>query len=343
MVHFTLLQPDDFHCHLRDGAHLSRTVTDTAQRFGRAIIMPNLNSPITNATLMQNYRDRIEQYIPKNFSFTPLMTLYLTDQTTPDIIQEAKSKGMIAAKLYPAHVTTNSSQGVNDIVKLFPILEVLQKEQLPLLIHGEVVDPNIDIFDRETTFVKRELPKIIANFPKLRIVLEHISTKDAVQFVEQAPTTVAATITPHHLLLNRNDFLVHGVHPHYYCLPVLKTTQDQQALIQAVISGNPKFFLGTDSAPHAQSKKENSCGCAGIYSAHAAIEFYAEIFEQHHALDRLEGFASIHGAQFYGLPLNKNKMTLVKKSWKIPEHLPFGSDTLIPLYAGKTISWQLHE
>ncbi|MCX7121476.1 MAG: dihydroorotase [Gammaproteobacteria bacterium] len=336
----TLIQPDDWHCHLRDDDYLARTVFDTAMQFKRAIIMPNLASPITSLSAANAYKSRIEKYIPAGCDFTPLMTLYLTETLSPEIINECSSI-ITACKYYPAGATTHSNAGIHDIKKIYPLLEQMQSVDMPLCIHGESIDRNADIFDREKLFLSETLQHIIKDFPKLRVILEHISTKAAVDFVLQAPKNIAATITPHHLQYNRNDLFHHGIHPHYYCLPILKRAEDQQALIRAAISANPKFFLGTDSAPHAIEKKENACGCAGIYSAHAALGFYADIFEQHNALDKLENFASVFGAEFYQLPQNKSTITLIKEPYKIPEKLSFGNTQLIPMKAGETVSWKI--
>lgn len=337
----TLTQPDDWHCHLRDDLFLQRTVADTAARFARAIVMPNLQPPVTSVTAARDYRDRIMRAVPAGFSFQPLMTLYVTENMSPDIFLDAKKSNIIfAAKYYPAGATTNADSGVTNIKNIFPLLEQMQSCDLPLCIHGEVIDQNADIFDREKLFLE-DLKSMVRNFPQLRIILEHISTKTAVEFILAAPKKVAATITPHHLHYNRNDLFHRGIHPHYFCTPILKRAEDQKALIQAATSGNPKFFLGTDSAPHAKEKKESGCGCAGIYSAHAAIELYAELFEQNNALDKLENFASVFGAQFYQLPVNKNKITLIKKSWEIPASLSFGETQLVPMKAGEKIAWQL--
>ncbi|EKD77053.1 MAG: hypothetical protein ACD_42C00496G0004 [uncultured bacterium] len=337
----TITQPDDWHCHLRDDLYLKRTVTDSAARFARAIVMPNLKPPITSIDQARDYHDRIVEKIPHGLNFKPLMTLYLTENMSPTIFLDAKKSGIIvAAKYYPAGATTHSAAGITDIQKIFPLLEQMQSCDLPLCIHGESIDKNVDIFDREKLFLGA-LKKVVGNFPTLRIILEHISTKAAVDFILSVPKNIAATITPHHLHYNRNDLFHHGIRPHYFCMPILKRIEDQQALIHAVISGNPKFFVGTDSAPHAQEKKESSCGCAGIYSAHAAIELYAEIFEQNNALDKLENFASRFGAEFYQLPMNKNKITLVKKSWEIPATLSFGETQIVPMKAGEIIKWQL--
>lgn len=340
MNNITLIQPDDWHCHLRDDAYLERTVADTARQFARAIVMPNLQPPITSVALASEYRHRIVKHIPNGLHFQPLMTLYLTDSLSPQTIIDAKKSDIIfAAKYYPAGATTHSDSGVTRIENIFSLLEQMQSADLPLCIHGESISPGVDIFDREKIFLT-ELNLILKNFPKLRIILEHISTKASVDFILHAPNTVAATITPHHLHYNRNDLFHNGIRPHYFCMPILKSRDDQNALIQAAISGNPKFFLGTDSAPHAKNKKESACGCAGIYSAHAAIELYADIFDKNNALDKLENFASVFGAQFYQLPINKNHIELIKKPFLIPIELSFGNEQLIPMKSGEIVSWQ---
>lgn len=345
MTELLLTRPDDWHLHLRDGDALNHTVPAVARYFGRAIVMPNLVPPVTTAQEARAYRDRIEQAqanCPRRFE--PLMVLYLTDRTTPaDILEAQRSDWVYAAKLYPAGATTHSDSGVADLSHLDPVLEAMQDCGLPLLIHGEVTDAAIDIFDREAEFIERHLRRIVDQFPRLKVVLEHITTEQAVRFVKAAPANVGATITAHHLLHNRNDMLVGGIRPHYFCLPILKRHQHQQALIQAATSGNPKFFLGTDSAPHARSKKEAACGCAGIYTAHAALELYAEVFEASSALDRLEDFASHFGADFYGLPRNTDKVRLYRAPWDVPSELPFGSDQLIPLRAGEQLAWRVEE
>lgn len=342
MNDLVITQPDDWHCHLRDGDYLARTVADTALQFQRAIVMPNLKPPITTVLDATHYQQRIQQHIPKHLHFEPLMTLYLTESVSPDEITAAKkSNSVFACKYYPAGATTNSHAGIQSLKNIYPILEQMQFVDLPLCIHGESITPHADVFDREKLFLEETLKKIVNDFPKLRIILEHISTKAAVEFVLHAPNTVAATITPHHLHYNRNDLFHHGIHPHYYCLPILKRKEDQDALIEAAISGNPKFFLGTDSAPHTQETKENACGCAGIYSAHAALGLYAEIFEQHHALPRFEKFASVFGAEFYQLPINKNKITLIKNPYTVPHALSFGKTQLIPMKSGETVQWQI--
>ncbi|MGB6977223.1 MAG: dihydroorotase [Gammaproteobacteria bacterium] len=342
MQTLTLTQPDDWHLHLRDGDRLSRTVADASQRFARGIVMPNLTPPITSIELAKSYRQRILAAVPAGQTFQPLMTLYLTDQTTPEWVQQAKASGFIHAfKLYPAGATTHSTAGVTNIKKLYPVLEALQKYDLPLLIHGEVTTPTIDIFDREKYFLEQELAPLMQRFSELRVVLEHISTQEAVAFVQSANHYLAATITVHHLLLNRNHLLANGIRPHFYCLPILKSQQHQAALLQAAISGNPKFFLGTDSAPHAKSDKEAACGCAGIYTSHAAIELYAEVFEQMNALDKLEAFASFYGADFYRLPRNQRRIILQKKTWRVTQTLAFGQEQLIPLRGGEDVHWQI--
>ncbi|MDA8621710.1 dihydroorotase [Psychrosphaera sp.] len=342
MTQITIQTPDDWHLHFRDGDMLKETVAATARCFNRAIVMPNLVPPVTNAQMINDYRSRIEQARPADSQFEPLMVLYLTNNTTEQDIIDAKAAGTVAAKLYPAGATTNSDAAVSALDNLFPIFEVMARENMLLLVHGEVTDHHIDIFDREKEFIDRNLSRIVDAFPSLKIVFEHITTKDAVDFVVNAPDNVAATITPQHLLLNRNDLLVGGIRPHNYCLPVLKRNIHQQALRAVVATGNKKFFLGTDSAPHEKSKKENACGCAGCYSAWSALELYAHVFEELDALDKLEGFASHHGADFYGLPRNNGTVTLVKEDWTIPETitLPNG-DPIVPFFAGETCHWKL--
>lgn len=337
-----ILQPDDWHCHLRDGDYLSRSVSDTAACFHRAIVMPNLITPVTTVEDANAYRQRILEQIPEGANFIPLMTLYLTESTTATIIQDAATSDHVyACKLYPAGATTHSQAGVANLEKLNPVLEAMEKAGLPLLIHGESIDPKMDVFDLEKIFIEKQLAPMLERFSALRVVLEHISTKTAVQFIESARDNVAATITAHHLLYNRNVIFKGGIRPHYYCLPILKRREDQEALRKAATSGNAKFFLGTDSAPHAQENKESDCGCAGIYTAHAAIALYAEVFEAENALDKLEGFASIYGAKFYDLPVNENKITLIKEAWEVPEYLSFGREALVPLRAGETIDWTI--
>lgn len=338
----TITQPDDWHLHVRDGDMLRTVLPHTSRQFGRAIIMPNLKPPVTTTDKALDYYQRIVAATPGSDDFQPLMTLYLTDNTSADEIHEAKQSSKIfAVKYYPAGATTNSDNGVTDIQLCYPALEAMQQNNLPLLVHGEVVDSEIDIFDREKVFIDKVLEPLRQKFPDLRIVFEHITTEDAVQYVLSSDQNVGATITPHHLLFNRNAMLVGGIRPHYYCLPVLKRQRHQQALIEAATSGNPKFFLGTDSAPHTQSAKESACGCAGIYSAHAAIEFYAMAFEAAGKLDKLEGFASFHGPDFYKLPRNTKKITLTRKEWKVPDTYGDGTNTVIPLFAGENIDWQL--
>jgi len=337
----TLTRPDDWHIHLRDDLALERTVGDAAKQFSRAIVMPNLVPPVMNTEQALSYRERILAARPAGSRFEPLMVLYLTDNTDPAEIAKAKAAGITACKLYPAGATTNSASGVTDLANIYPVLEAMQKAGMPFLLHGEVTDAAIDIFDREKVFIDRTLNPLVSQFPSLKMVLEHITTADAAAFVTQAPANVAATITAHHLLYNRNHMLAGGIRPHYYCLPILKRNIHQQALIKAATSGNPKFFLGTDSAPHAKDKKEAACGCAGSYTAYAAIELYAEAFDNANALDKLEAFASHFGPDFYQLPRNKDKITLIKNDWQAPESLTMGGQPLIPLRAGEILPWQL--
>jgi len=340
----SLLRPDDWHIHLRDGAVLRHTVADVARTFARAIVMPNLVPPVRNAEQADAYRQRILTVRPEGSRFQPLMVLYLTDRTTGEEIRAAKACGFVhAAKLYPAGATTNSDSGVTSIDGLFPVLEAMAEVGLPLLVHGEVTRNEIDVFDREKAFIDEHLVRVVERFPTLKVVLEHITTADAAQFVSSAAANVGATITAHHLLYNRNHMLVGGIRPHLYCLPILKRNSHQQALLKAATSGNPKFFLGTDSAPHARHVKETACGCAGCYTAHAAIELYAEAFEQHNALDKLEAFASHFGADFYGLPRNTDHITLIRQDWVGPTELPLGEQTVIPLRAGEKLHWRLLE
>ncbi len=340
----TITRPDDWHLHLRDGAALAAVLPDTARQFARAIVMPNLRPPVTTTLLAEAYRARVLAALPKGAQFEPLMTLYLTDNTPPQEIAQAKASGFVhGVKLYPAGATTNSDSGVTDLTKCAKTLTEMEKQGMPLLIHGEVTDANVDVFDREKVFIERHLVKLLKDFPSLKIVLEHITTQDAAEFVQAAPANVAATLTAHHLLMNRNDMFTSGIRPHHYCLPVLKRETHRQALVKAAVSGNPKFFLGTDSAPHARHTKEAACGCAGMYTAHTAIELYAGAFEAANALDKLEAFASFYGADFYGLPRNTGKITLVKETWQVPEKLPFGEDELIPLRAGLTLTWKMKE
>lgn len=337
----TLTRPDDWHLHVREGASLKSVVPDTAKQFSRAIIMPNLANPVTTVSQAQTYRDEILAAVPDS-GFEPLMTLYLTNNTTPEIIKEAKESGIIhALKLYPAGATTNSDKGVTNIKNIFPALEAMQELGLLLLVHGEVTDPSIDIFDREKIFIKTILEPLITQFPTLKVVLEHITTSDAVEFINSAPDTIGATITAHHLLMNRNDIFKGGIRPHHYCLPILKRETHRQALIKAATSGNPKFFLGTDSAPHTQTAKESACGCAGMYTALHAMELYAEAFDKANALDKLEGFASFYGPDFYGLERNSETITLTRADWEVPKTLQIGSETLIPLRAGENCEWKL--
>ena len=342
MTQVTLIRPDDWHLHLRDGEAMRAVLLDAARRFARAIVMPNLQTPVTTAEAAIGYRARILAALPEGMKFAPLMTLYLTDRTTGDEIRRASQSGIVhAVKYYPAGATTHSDSGVTALTRCEDALAAMAECDLPLLVHGEVTFPDVDIFDREKVFIDRILVPLLSKFSRLRVVFEHITTRDAVRFVLGAPPRVAATITAHHLLLNRNALLAGGIRPHHYCLPILKREEDRQALIQAAVSGNSKFFLGTDSAPHARNTKEAACGCAGTYTAHAGIELYAEIFEAANALDRLEGFASIHGPGFYGLPCNQDQITLVKEAWNVPTELPFDEDTLVPLRAGGTVSWRI--
>lgn len=343
MTELTIARPDDWHVHLRDGAALPHTCADVARYFGRAIVMPNLSAPVITVADAAAYRERILAAMhPLPRRFEPLMTLYLTDRTVAaEIHLAARAEFVHAIKLYPAGATTNSAAGVAQLERLFPVLAAMEQADLPLLIHGEVTDPDIDIFDREKVFIDRHLAPMVQHFPQLRIVLEHITTRDAVEFVREAGERVAATITAHHLLLNRNDMLAGGIRPHYYCLPVLKRRVHQQALLEAATSGNPRFFLGTDSAPHSTGKKESRCGCAGIYTAHAAIELYAEVFEAAGALYRLEDFASRFGADFYRLPHNADRITLRRQRWQIADRLPLGDAFLTPLRAGEAVAWRV--
>ena len=342
MDRLTLLRPDDWHLHLRDGAAMQSVLPDSARRFGRAIVMPNLKPAVRTTQQALGYRERILAALPEGSRFEPLMTLYLTDDTPPEEIMRAKVSGLVrGVKLYPAGATTHSDEGVSRLSRCFHALEKMQELGMPLLVHGEATDPEIDVFDREKAFIEQVLGPLVDRFPGLKIVLEHVTTRDAVQYVEITGENIAATITAHHLLMNRNAMFVGGIRPHHYCLPVLKREQHREALIEAATSGNPKFFLGTDSAPHARSAKEASCGCAGIYTAHAGIELYAIAFEEADALDRLEAFASRFGPQFYGLPVNSDTITLVRESWTVPESIAFGGDVLVPLRAGESIPWKL--
>lgn len=338
----TITRPDDWHVHLRDGAALAHTVPAMARYFGRAIVMPNLVPPARSTAEALAYRERILAARPQGSGFEPLMVLYLTDNTDPAEIVKAKASGHVqAVKLYPAGATTNSDSGVTSVDKVQAVLEKMAEVGMPLLIHGEVTHGEVDIFDREKAFLDTVLAPLVQRLPGLRIVLEHITTGDAAAFVQSAPANVGATITAHHLLFNRNHMLVGGIRPHYFCLPILKRRTHQEALIAAAISGSPKFFLGTDSAPHARGAKENACGCAGSYTAHAAIELYAEAFEEAGALDRLEAFASFHGPDFYRLPRHNDSITLVKESWKVPESYAFGDNVVVPIRAGGELAWRV--
>ncbi|KAK0590907.1 hypothetical protein LWI29_033055 [Acer saccharum] len=342
-MELTITQPDDWHLHLRDGDLLKAIVPHSASHFGRAIVMPNLKPPITTTAAAVVYRDSILKALPSDSNFTPLMTLYLTDTTSPDEIKLAKRSGVVfAVKLYPAGATTNSQDGVTDLFgKCLPVLEELAEQNMPLLVHGEVTDPNVDIFDREKVFIDTVLQPLIQRLPRLKVVMEHITTMDAVKFVESCKEgSVAATVTPQHLLLNRNAIFQGGLQPHNYCLPVLKRETHRQAIVSAVTSGSKRFFLGTDSAPHEKSKKESACGCAGIYNAPVALSLYAKVFEEMGALDKLEAFTSINGPDFYGLPRNTSKIILSKTSWKVPEAFSFSFGDIIPMFAGNTLEWQ---
>jgi len=339
MTTLTITRPDDWHVHLRDGEVLADTVRDISRYNGRALVMPNTVPPVTTTEMAHAYRERIMAHQPAG-QFEPLMTLYLTDNTTAEEIHSAKASGIVvAAKLYPAGATTNSDSGVTDVKKIYPTLQAMQDAGMLLLVHGEVTHHDVDIFDREKTFLETVLAPIVKDFPGLKIVLEHITTSDAVDFVNQAGDNVAATITAHHLLYNRNHMLVGGIKPHFYCLPVLKRNTHQLALRKAATSGSKKFFLGTDSAPHAKGAKESACGCAGSYTAHAALELYAEVFEQEGKLENLEAFASHNGADFYALPRNADTVTLIKQAWSVPASMPFGGDEVVPIRANEKIEW----
>ncbi|MFM2262731.1 MAG: Dihydroorotase [Pseudomonadota bacterium] len=337
----TITRPDDWHLHVRDGAALNTVVPHTAAQFGRAVIMPNLKPPVTTAEQALAYKARIQAAVPAGLAFEPLMTLYLTDNLPPQEIARAKAAGVVACKLYPAGATTNSDAGVTDIRKTYPTLEAMQREGLLLLVHGEVTSPDIDLFDREAVFIDQQLAPLRKDFPGLKIVMEHITTREAAQYVAEADANLGATITAHHLLYNRNAIFTGGIRPHYYCLPVLKRETHRQALVAAATSGSPKFFLGTDSAPHPAHLKEHATGCAGCYTAHAAMELYAEAFDAAGALDKLEGFASFFGADFYGLPRNSGTITLKRESWTPPESFAFGEAELKPLRAGEALPWRL--
>ncbi|KPK20546.1 MAG: dihydroorotase [Betaproteobacteria bacterium] len=342
MTRITIIRPDDWHLHLRDGEHLRAVLPDTARRFARAIVMPNLRPPVTTTGMALAYRERILAAMPAGARFEPLMTLYLTDNTQPEEIAEARASTFVhAVKYYPAGATTNSDSGVTDLARCHRVIEAMEKHGMPLLVHGEVTDPGVDVFDRERVFIERVLAPLARRFPGLRLVMEHITTREAADFVTQAPAQVAATITAHHLLLSRNALFAGGMRPHHYCLPLLKRESHRAALVQAAISGNPKFFLGTDSAPHARATKETDCGCAGIYTAHAGIELYCEVFAAAGALGKLEGFASRHGAAFYGLPVNSDVIELVDEPWSVPAEIAFGTDALVPFRAGSAVDWRL--
>ncbi|AQV92847.1 dihydroorotase [Cupriavidus necator] len=337
----TITRPDDWHLHLRDGAALAAVLPDTARQFARAIIMPNLKPPVTTVAQAQAYRARILAALPAGMQFEPLMTLYLTDNTSAEEIVAAKASGFVhGVKLYPAGATTNSDAGVTDIRRCYPALEAMQRAGLPLLVHGEVTDPSIDIFDREAVFIDRVMTPLRRDMPELKVVFEHITTKDAAEYVRDASGPVGATITAHHLLYNRNAIFTGGIRPHYYCLPVLKRETHREALVAAAISGSPRFFLGTDSAPHARGLKEHACGCAGCYTALHAMELYAEAFDAAGALDKLEAFASFNGPAFYGLPRNSGTLTLEREDWELPAELPYGDTTLVPLRGGETLRWK---
>jgi len=334
-------QPDDWHVHLRDGAMLSAVVNHTARQFARAIVMPNLDPPITTTAAALAYRERIRLAVAPSLAFTPLMTAYLTDAINPAEIERGFTSGVfVAAKLYPARATTNSDHGVTDVERIFPVLERMQSLGMPLLLHGEVTDRHVDIFDREAAFIERILSKIVVDFPALKIVLEHITTEEAVRFVEAAGPKLAATITPHHLVINRNAMFEGGFRPHLYCLPVAKRERHRLALRRAATSGNPKFFLGTDSAPHAVGDKESACGCAGIFNAPVALETYAAVFEEEGALDRLEAFAAEHGPRFYGLPLNPDRIVIERTAWRVPADIAAADTRIVPFQAGAELAWR---
>jgi len=342
MHSLTITRPDDWHLHLRDGGALKAVLPDTARQFARAIVMPNLRPPVTTTALAIEYRERILNALPVGANFEPLMTLYLTDNTTAEEIERAKASGIVhGVKLYPAGATTNSDSGVTNLGHCVKALEAMEKVGMPLLAHAEVTDSDVDVFDRERVFIERNMIPLLKKFPGLKVVFEHITTRDAADFVTQASSNVAATVTAHHLLMNRNDMFKGGIQPHHYCLPILKREEHRVALVKAATSGNSKFFLGTDSAPHAKHTKEAACGCAGMYTAHTAMELYAEAFELADALDKLEGFSSFYGADFYGLPRNTEQITLVKESWKVPGSLPYEGDVLVPLRAEQMLNWKM--
>jgi len=342
MNQIILTRPDDWHLHLRDGAQLGAVLADSARRFARAIVMPNLKPPVTTTELALRYRERIRAALPPDVVFEPLMTLYLTDNTRPEEIDKARASGAVhAVKYYPAGATTHSESGVTDLSRCYRVFEAMEASGMPLLVHGEVTDQTVDVFDREKVFLGEVLTPLLERFTRLRVVVEHITTLEAVRFVTAAPQRVGATITAHHLLLNRNALFAGGMRPHHYCLPILKREVHRQALIEAAISGNPKFFLGTDSAPHARHTKEADCGCAGVYTAHAGIELYAEIFAAADALARLDNFASRYGAEFYGMPRNTGTIRLVEESWRVPPDLPFGDARLVPFRGGEDVRWRI--
>lgn len=342
MHSLTITRPDDWHLHLRDGGALKAVLPDTARQFARAIVMPNLRPPVTTTALAIEYRERILNALPVGANFEPLMTLYLTDNTTAEEVERAKASGIVhGIKLYPAGATTNSDSGVTNLGHCVKALEAMEKVGMPLLAHAEVTDSDVDVFDRERVFIERNMIPLLKKFPNLKVVFEHITTQDAADFVTQASSNVAATVTAHHLLMNRNDMFKGGIQPHHYCLPILKREEHRVALVKAATSGNPKFFLGTDSAPHAKHTKEAACGCAGMYTAHTAMELYAEAFDLAGALDKLEGFASFYGADFYGLPRNTEQITLVRESWKVPASLPYEGDVLVPLRAEQMLNWKM--
>ncbi|HEX5864485.1 MAG TPA: dihydroorotase [Casimicrobiaceae bacterium] len=342
MAPLTITRPDDWHVHLRDGVLMQSVVGATANAFGRAVVMPNLQPPITTVAAAVAYRERIAAALPATSRFAPLLTLYLTD-TTPiaEVVQARRSGFIIGVKFYPAGATTNSASGVTAIERVYPVLEAMQRHALPLLVHGEATTSDVDVFDRERVFVENVLARILRDFPELRVVLEHVTTREAAEFIAAAPAHVGATITPQHLLYSRNALLAGGIRPHLYCKPILKRESHRQALVKAATNGNPKFFLGTDSAPHARDAKQSACGCAGCYTAHAALELYAEAFEAAGALDKLEAFASFHGADFYGLPRNGDTVTLAREAWTVPAEYLFGSHAVVPLNAGQTMRWRL--
>ena len=342
MDRLTFTRPDDWHLHLRDGPAMASVLADSARQFARAIVMPNLKPPVRSTYQALDYRERILAALPEGSTFEPLMTLYLTDDTPPEEIARAKLSGRVhGVKLYPAGATTHSDAGVTRLSRCFRALEKMEELGVPLLVHGESTDPAIDVFDREKAFIEEVLGPVVERFSRLKVVLEHITTREAVQYVEVTGPNVAATITAHHLLMNRNALFMGGIRPHHYCLPVLKREEHREALVEAATSGNPKFFLGTDSAPHPRADKEAACGCAGIYTAHAALELYAIAFEEAGALDRLEGFAAQFGARFYGLPQNTGTVTLVRQDWTVPQRLKFGEQELVPLRAGEKLPWKL--